>query len=110
MRIVYFHEDNTTIAYNLDSINPQIPLLKNEVFNLEIGSAKRHPKDPPNRKIGNAVAAGRIQTCEMTVRDISEGRDGVSIILKDFYYPNVRVFLFKRHDSKNFYVTGFDIA
>jgi hypothetical protein len=110
MKIVYYHKDDRTVAYDLDTVNPSMPLLKNEVFNFEIGSAKRHPKDPPNRKIGNAVAAGRIQTCEMIVSDISEGRDGVSIILKDFYYPNCRIFLFKHHDNKNFYITGFDIA
>jgi hypothetical protein len=110
MKIVYYHEDTRTIAYDLDSINPNTPLVKNEVFNLEIGSAKRHPKDPPNRKIGNVVAAGRIQTCEMVVASISEGRDGVAILLRDFYYPNVRVFLFKQHTSKNFYITGVDIA
>lgn len=109
MRLVYFHEDDGTLAYNLDDINPTAHFIKGQVVQINIGASRRHPKDPPNRKIGNVVAAGRLGLLSTVVHDISEGRDGVQILLGE-QDSKVRIVLFKRHENKNFYIVGFNIA
>lgn len=109
MKIAYYHEKDLTLAYDLDSLEGSYGFLKNEWVDVNIGSATRHPKDPPNRKIGNQVALGRISTCSMRVHEVSELPEGVYLILKTML-GELTLYCFKPHENKNFYIRGYDLV
>lgn len=103
MKTVFFHEDDVTIAYSLDELKASNDFQKDQGILMHLGVAKRHPKDPPNRKIGNSVAAGRMYYCHYTIVNISELVGGVSMLLKN---DKVTISLFKNHENQNFYIKG----
>jgi hypothetical protein len=106
MKTVFFHENELTIAYDLDFIDPINYPSMGETFIFNFGHSLRHPKDSPNRKIGNSVAEGRKEAMELTVSSITLGHEGNIMLWATDAERKFKFFFEKKKDNRNFYLGG----
>ena len=106
MKTVFFHENELTIAYELDFIDAINYPSAGQTFNFVFGISVRHPKDCPNRKIGNFVAEGRKSSVELTVSNVTLGHDGNIMLWATDSDKKFKFFFEKKKTNKNFYLGG----
>jgi hypothetical protein len=104
MKVVFFHDNELTIAYDLEILDGVYEFKKNQDIVINLGISVKHPKDSPNRKLGNEVAAGRMNPVTMTITDISQIQNGEVLF---FAKTKGTIFVFeKKSKNKNFYLVG----
>jgi hypothetical protein len=106
MKTVFFHENELTIAYELDFIDPVNYPSAGENFDFTFGISVRHPKDSPNRKIGNSVAEGRKSSMELTVSSVTLGHEGNIMLWATDSDKKIKFFFEKKRNNRNFYLGG----
>jgi hypothetical protein len=102
MKIAYFHEDEITLAYDVDDLDGKINFEIGKDFELTIGCTVKHPKDPPNRKVGNQIAASRIISKVFTVIDLIYLQNGDAVLVAKC--DSLILTAVKRNINKNFYI------
>jgi len=106
MKTVFFHENELTIAYELDFIDSINYPSAGQKFNFNFGISIKHPKDSPNRKIGNSVAEGRKTIVELEVSTVTIGHDGNIMLWATDSERKFKFYFEKKRNNKNFYLGG----
>lgn len=101
MKIAFHHDGVYTVAYELLELKDMSPLETGTFITFKLGISIRHPKDSPNRKIGNAVAEGRLDIKNFEILDLCDTHEGVQLLAIS---GNLALSFFKYHKNKNFYL------